>query len=487
MPALSSHRDRTLCALWALPLALLLMLMVGPILRDGMFIDGLAYTNIARSMYLGTGSFWAPSADGGTTVFYGHPPLLFYLESRFFYLLGDHAYTEDAYNFTVLIATLVLLYLIWVRVAGRRYRGLFFFPTLLFALNQEVQLRYPNAMLECGMSVVLLLFTYGYLLLRDTRPRLAGLLTGVGACAAFLCKGPVGLFLLALPLLYAVVVENRFRPGALLWPLVGVLASFTLLFALAPEAYGFLRTYLDYQVLTALRGQAIENMASSRFAFLRGLLQANVAGLVLCVLLLLVRRTPPDSYRGPAPRNRLAYCFLLLGATAVLPLVVSTKQATYYQLPALPYVFIGLSLLLLPRLKGVVDYLATHRTARHLLVTGAVLGFVAGTYVALSMLGTTDRRDVRPLAQAERIASIMDSLGVARYNLIVTGDRAAFSSALFYTVTGSLGRWYDVYEDPDKHARVDLYIRTDNGVLPAGEEVVYSDGEVSLVWKPRRR
>ena len=477
MPPLPSHRDRTLCALWALPLALLLALVMGPILRDGMFIDGLAYTNIARSMYLGTGSFWAPSADGGATVFYGHPPLLFYLESRFFYLLGDHIYTEDAYNFTVLIATVVLLYLIWVRVAGRRYRGLFFFPLLLFALNQEVQLRYPNAMLECGMTVVLLLFTYGYLLLRDTRPRLAGLLTGIGAGVAFLCKGPVGLFLLALPLLYAVVVENRFRLGALLWPLVGVLASFGLLFALAPEAYGFLRAYLDLQVLTALRGQAIENVASSRFAFLRGLLQANVAGLVLCLLLLLVRRT-----RGPAPRNRLAYCFLLLGATAVLPLVVSTKQATYYQLPALPYFFIGLSLLLLPRLEGLVDYLATHRPARHLSLAVAALGFVAGTYVALSMLGTTDRRDVRPLAQAARIAAAMDSLGVDRYNLIVVGDRAAFDSALSYTVTGSLARWHDVYEDAGRGAPVTLYIRTENGELPEVlvGELLYTDREVLL-------
>ena len=486
MPLLPSHRDRTLCALWALPLALLLALVVGPILRDGMFIDGLAYTNIARSMYLGTGSFWAPSADGGATVFYGHPPLLFYLESRFFYLLGDHAYTEDAYNFTVLTTTVVLLYLIWVRVAGRRHRGLFFFPLVLFALNQEVQLRYPNAMLECGMTVILLLFTYGYLLLRDTRPRMAGLLTGVGACAAFLCKGPVGLFLLALPLLYAVVVENRFRLGALLWPLVGILASCGLLFALVPEVYGFLRAYLDVQVLTALRGQAIENVASSRFAFLRGLLQANVAGLVLSLLLLLVRRTP-DSYRGPAPRNRPAYCFLLLGATAVLPLVVSTKQATYYQLPALPYFFIGLSLLLLPRLEGVVDYLATHRTARRVVLVGAGLGIVAGTYVACSMLGTTDRRDVRPLAQAARIAAAMDSLGADRYNLIVTGDRAAFDSALSYTVTGSLARWHDVYEDAERGAPVDLYIRTEHGTLPTGGGVVYSDGEVSLVRERRRR
>lgn len=66
-------------------------------------------------------------------------------------------------------------------MAGNADRVYFSTPLLLFALNQEVQLRYPNAMLEWAMTLLLLLVTYLFLLPRARAPLLATLLTGVGA------------------------------------------------------------------------------------------------------------------------------------------------------------------------------------------------------------------------------------------------------------------------------------------------------------------
>ena len=53
-----------LVSLFGLPVGLLLLLIVGPILRDGMFIDGLVYTNIAKNLYYGIGDLWHPSSIG---------------------------------------------------------------------------------------------------------------------------------------------------------------------------------------------------------------------------------------------------------------------------------------------------------------------------------------------------------------------------------------------------------------------------------------
>lgn len=475
---LLSDSRRTLLALWALPLSLMLALIVGPILRDGMFIDGLAYTNIAKNLYQGHGSLWAPVVDVGGPVFYSHPVLLPYVESFFFHLLGNHTYTEDVYNFTVLALTVWLMYLIWKRVAGRRYRAYFFFPLLLFALSQEVQLRYPNTMLECGMTLILLTFTYLYLRLRERLPWLAVGLTGVGAFSAFLAKGPVGLFILGLPFLYAVVVERRFRLSAALLPLGVAIGCFGILFLLQPAAYDFVVSYLDRQVLASVQGRNVENMASSRFAFMRSLVLLNVPALLLCGALWWIGSTPPPD------RRRNAVFFLLVGASAIFPLVLSPKQASYYQIPSLPYFFTGLGLLLLPRLVGIVDYFVRYRVPRRILQTIGAVGVVATAVLALSMLGTTDRRDIVPLAQANRIATVMDSLDYGRYRFVVLGERRRFESAMSYTVTGFLNRWHDIYREYDASAELPtLYLLTEGGVFPtdSGGRVLYVDEQLLLV------
>jgi 4-amino-4-deoxy-L-arabinose transferase-like glycosyltransferase len=466
-----------LAALYALPLALLMLLIIGPMLRDGMFIDGLAYTNIARDLARGVGSFWAPTADGGASVFYGHPPLLFYLESLFFRWFGDGLYTEDLYNAVVLLATIGLLYLIWARVAGAGRRWLFFFPLLLFVLNQEVQLRYPNALLECGMTLILLVATYGFLRLRERSLGLACTAVGVGAFLAFLAKGPVGLFVLVLPAVYEYVVGRRISVLAFLLSVVSLGGCAVLLFLIEPAALSFLTAYFDHQVLTALSGRATENVAGSRLAFVDELLRANVPGVLLCLPLLLVRGEP-----GGGRLRSAALAVLLVAAAALLPLAVSPKQASYYQLPALPYLFLGVGWLLSGRVERVVNYLTEYRWANRLLRSVAFTGLVACTVLALRMYGTTDRRDELPVRQAAEIAAVLDRFGTDRYRLRVADAPAGVSSPLSHTLTGTLQRRHDVYHDPADTATVVLLLSASGAPLPGpgSGTVLYSGDGVSL-------
>ncbi|WP_116126723.1 hypothetical protein [Lewinella sp. IMCC34183] len=471
----------TLRALWALPVALIAALLIGPILRDGMFIDGLVYTNIAKNLYQGMGSLWAPTVDGGGSIFYGHPVLLPFLESGFFHLLGNHLYTEDAYNFTVLALTILLLYFLWRETAGASRSYLFFFPLLLFVLNQEVQLRYPNTMLECGMTLFLLLFTYLFLRLRPARPRLASAAAGLGAFVAFLCKGPVGLFLLVLPVAHRWATARRINPADVLLPALTLGISFAFLFLAVPEAQDFVLTYLDHQVGPALAGRATENVAESRFAILLHVLNANLPGLLVCLLLLFVPREAADHRR-----RALAAVFLLVGAAALLPIMVSTKQATYYQLPSVPFFVLGASLLLTDRVAVLVRRIGER--PRLVAGLGAVTfaGLIAAVGVAISMYGTTDRRDQRAWTQAAAISAAMDSLGTQRYALRVYGAPAGGSSPLSYTLTGTLNRRYDIYADRGSEPAVRLEFAYDWAGVPeppAGR-VVYTDGQVRLVALP---
>jgi 4-amino-4-deoxy-L-arabinose transferase-like glycosyltransferase len=376
-----------------------------------------------------------------------------------------------------LAATVGLLYLIWRRVAGRARGQLFFFPLLLFALNQEVQLRYPNALLECGTTLILLVATYGYLRLRSRAAFSANLAIGLGAALAFLAKGPVGLFILVLPVCYTWFVGRRFSVTALLVPVATLLIAFGLLFLVEPAAWAFLREYVDHQVVSALTGRATENVAGSRFALLGSLLGANAIGIALSGLLLFV-----DGGSVSLTRHRIGYVFLLTGAAAVLPFLVSLKQADYYQLPALPYLFLGVSALLTDRLERVVAYLRMHRLAGGVVQVVSLSALVGCGLIALRMYGTTDPRDIEPIQQAESIARIMDSLHTDRYRLSVIDDPHSTSSPLSHTLTGTLNRRHRIYHDPADTTSLVLYLAFRGGALPPveGQEVLLEEEGVSL-------
>ena len=56
----------------------------------GMFMDGTIYAAISRNLAEGVGTMWALHFSAGLfPVFREHPPLVFWLQSFFFRLLGD--------------------------------------------------------------------------------------------------------------------------------------------------------------------------------------------------------------------------------------------------------------------------------------------------------------------------------------------------------------------------------------------------------------
>ena len=445
-----------------------------------MFIDGLVYTNLAKNMAAGHGSLWQPVLDVGGPVFYEHPALLPFLQSGFFRLFGDGAHTEDLYNFSVLALTLLLMFGIWKYLVSKQDSKLFFFPLLLFVLSQEVQLRYANTMLECGMTVFLLATTYVFLRLKDRFHLLSLALVGLGTLLATLCKGPVGLFTLAMPFLYHLLVERKFSFPALLMPGISLAAGYALLFLLEPEAYTFLSEYLDRQVLAAIKGERIENIAGSRFSILRSLIMTNIPALLLCGLLYLFGRA--NKSRLPTEHRHCGLWLLALGATAVLPIMVSIKQASYYQLPALPFLFLGAGVLLLSKLRPILSFFEQRRVPRLMLLSVAIVGIFAGLFVAGSMCGTTDRRDHTSLRGAAQIAEEMNARGISVYKLRILGEKRAFDSAMSYSLTGFLNRFHDIYETKSE-ADVTLYLDTGGKEIPdvAEEEVLVQTGDFTLV------
>src|ERR1700730_398988 len=63
------------------------------LMHRGMFVDGVTYASIARTLAEGRGRFWAPFYT--STIypqFHEHLPLGFWLQSLWFRVLGDHLF-----------------------------------------------------------------------------------------------------------------------------------------------------------------------------------------------------------------------------------------------------------------------------------------------------------------------------------------------------------------------------------------------------------
>jgi hypothetical protein len=330
-------------------------------------------------------------------------------------------------------------------------------------------------MLECGMTMFLLGTVFVFLKVVKSHPLLAFIITGFGAFIAALCKGPAGLFVLALPTLYYFFIRKQFNIYGLLSPVLAVATCFTILFFVSPDALSFFQQYFDQQVLAALKGERIENIADSRFAFLKGIILLNVPAIAISLV------TAWCKPREKTANFKEGLLLISLGICAVLPLIITIKQATYYQLPALPFLTLGTALLLTNRVEKIYTYFLAKSLPRLILTAISSVALVGSSLFALSMIGTIDRRDRLNVSRAETISRIMAEVKVDTYNFSTIGEDKGFSLPMYYPITGHLNRRHNIQYDSSQRSIFTLLILEEEWSPLPKNEVVFQDGKVVLV------
>jgi hypothetical protein len=340
-------------AFWTLIL-IFLALFGSRWVQQGLFIDGLWYATIAHNMANGLGSIWAPYFSATCEpLFLSHPPLALWLESLFFRLLGSGFWVENAYCAVVTLLTIALIRYWWRlfysgknRVLAQKSPELARYwpiPVAVWMLNEDVYLSYTANMLECTMT----LFALGALVaLYRWGERPAGIALGaIGTIAACLSKGPAGLFPLAF---FAVryiagdrtrgIWADAVRPT--LWLVSATVALGALLLQFAPIQL-FVQEYLAVQVQAALTGHSSHNIAPHRLYVVQRWFETHWIWFVVALVgyffvfrTLKYRTQSPPALTAPA-RFGLRF-WGLLGASALLPIIISTKQAAHYVVPGLP-------------------------------------------------------------------------------------------------------------------------------------------------------
>ncbi len=319
------------------------------LLTRGMFMDGLIYTSVADNMAHGIGSFWHPTYTATQFPdFYEHPPLMMWLLSLWFRLFGSGMMVAKAYSVAVLLLTAALMVGVWKQLDFKT--GLGWLPLLMLTLIPDVALAAHNNYLESTMTVFVLAAVC--LVLRSTTTHHSSFiihhfLAGLVLAAAFLTKGPTGLFPLALPALLWLFGERKGFGQAAAGTLAmaaGLAAPMALLWFCVPDAQEFLRKYFENQVIGGSQEQINSRTFIISALFSRTAVVLAIA-LAAALFGILKKSAPWRPTRDSWRRFGLLFALVLCGT---LPMMVSTKQRAFYLLTVFPLVALAVAALLEP-------------------------------------------------------------------------------------------------------------------------------------------
>lgn len=369
---------------WLIVVTVMVARLLPMSVQTGMFFDGVTYATIARNMAAGVGDFWHPmilaksmSDDHSSAVqspttdsaldtcsdeaFYEHPPLALWLESLFFRAFGDHYWVEKLYSVLTAIGTAALIAALW-RLLLRDRPDLAqhaWLPVLLWISIPTWAWLYGSNMLENTLGFFAIASVYASLraAYSGSRATLGWTLLAAGcALGGVLCKGPVGLFPLATPVLFAIAFRrwtSRQLLAAVSLPLM--FAALLGVLLLNAPAYQFLSIYFHSQVEASL--------ASNREIYATRLGHLAPIGKIareLCAPMLIAaglriwarwRRRDADveTARLEFGKHRVTraalYFALLTAASASLPIMISPKQLGHYVAPSYPYYALALAIM----------------------------------------------------------------------------------------------------------------------------------------------
>lgn len=363
----------------------------------GIFGDGLVYAVVSRNLATAQGSWWSLYySDTIFSPFAEHPPLLFWLESVWFRLLGDHPFTEKSFSLLLSLPMAASLAYFWEKLQNEQPKPTTntvlgpSFPLLLWLIIPGVHWAYPNNMLEN----LLVLLTSWAIWLGMYRPNWQkALLSGLLVFLAVMTKGVVGLFPLAVFGLYKLCLGQGSwwaaisRTGIALATLV---MAFALLLQL-PEAKSYWQQYLDVQLLATLQGERLVQdhvETQSRLTILRHFFAEMMNPLLLVVLMGAILRFKPSLQQLPRPQLQMLLGIVLAGT---LPLLVSPKQHAFYLLPIFPWLALGLAFLGRDYAFAWQLRLSKHPFAGRLLNTCSILLLMLSIAAALYRAGSPGR------------------------------------------------------------------------------------------------
>lgn len=338
---------------WVLTSCFIAMTFVPRSLDHTLFVDGLAYASIARNMALDQGSFWEPyfaesfwlSFNQLCPFFCEHPPLMLGLQSLLFRLFGDSMAVENVYNLIVLLASVFLIAAIWRQLFKNNLdlQKHSWLPVLMWYGLKVVWWSVPNNLLDTTMAVFCMAACLFQLKAFSSSNRYGyWILAGFMVFLACMTKGPVGLFPLGLPILYAIAMDQKVVKKAIvgLYVTVGSFAVLLIFLMMYAPANFFLTNYFQGQVMLALmkKREKVGSGLGSHLYLLKLLFKNVIPHIVFLTGLIITSMMVKSEIRLQTHTKKVIGLTLLITISVIMPMSISVKQGDYYLMPALPFV-----------------------------------------------------------------------------------------------------------------------------------------------------
>ncbi|MBY0426545.1 MAG: glycosyltransferase family 39 protein, partial [Cytophagales bacterium] len=344
---------------WVFVSTYFLFVYMPRLLMEGMFGDGLTYASIARNMAIGKGTFWAPYfsssfwlAYNKTEVFYEHPPLAMYFQSLLFKVFGDQLFVEKLYCLMVCGFTIWAISLLWRTVFSEsNFKDWDWLPTVIWLGMPEVEWSVANNMLDNTQTMFCIWATYFcFISLKNGQKSWMAIVSGASIFLGILSKGPVSLFVVAVPWIYWFIMDRKTKVFQISFYQIMGLGVPLVYCILDSDAYNFLSKYIQQQFLSAILGnREITEGGSDLKAHLHifSAIYTQISpGLVLLLLgvVWLLGKRGVQVVRSFSPNQtfRVAWFFFILAMSGSFPIALSVKQADYYLLPSSPFYALGL-------------------------------------------------------------------------------------------------------------------------------------------------
>lgn len=464
-------------------LTIVFILVVPSLVQHGMFMDGVQYAIVSKNLALNNATFWMPYLSSSWTKMYSnsfleHPPLVYYLQSKFFLLFGYGIFTEKIYCFCSVVICAFLIYRIWDLIFKQSPSLLpyWWLAVLLWFITPSVFWSFRNNMIENTVSVMVLAASYFSLkAIYATRWNIAWIfMSGFFIFLATLSKGLPGFFPITIIFCYSFFIRNISLKKTLLYSLVLVLVPLTiyyLLFNFNPEAKISLTFYIKNRLLNRLNeGHTVDN----RFTILFWLFTDLLVNLIVCALLFLIFKTKTFLKVLTKEDHKVILFFLLFGLCGVLPLSFTHVQRAVYFVPALPFFGIAFAVFLAKGLDNLILKINPKTFKYFSVFTFSLL--LSTIVLSITLIGKTGR-DEQLLIDASKI-----NLAIGENKLIGTPDEIYQKwDFQFYLL-----RYYNITLDPFPEKNQPYKLFDKQNIKDTGNyEKVNVDLEKYILFKKR--
>lgn len=389
----TSTTVKTWYPLWALMSTLLLILILNPLLRHGMFLDGVIYAAVAKNLSLNHGTLWQPFySETLYPHFYEHPPFAIYLESLLFRALGEHSRVENLYCFLMILGQLSLISWYWVKKEKLAFYhlGILLLIWLMVPLNTRIL---TSNMLESTLT----LFTTAasLLLLWDTKHKWAGaiclFLASIAILLGVLSNGPTAFFPVVIPLLKAITLG---KPGDRMpglkktaWILFMTILVFTAFYLSVPAAWQNMKQYLGSQLLPSVVGARIPIYTGLKhlhiiFLYIRAISIVSFFSIICLITAAILQKQPIWQCIKQRTSNTTFLLFWGISLMASLPVGISHRQAFSYITQCAPFITLACTYLCYQPCLFIINHFASRRIAMRILQIGSTLIFIGAMIIS---------------------------------------------------------------------------------------------------------